>query len=406
MFTGLSYYNLYSNKKAYSPVKLLQTTFDSYISGTDLQIPVYNRYDHTNLSELTMKYVYKGQENILSSIDIEPHSKGVFTIPMDEWSFDNPVYLEIFDVKNRLVDSYVLQLKTEDQIKEPKESSENIHFIDEENYLTIFCENNTRIIFDKTIGQINEIHIHSDTLSFSGPHLNLRTKGKSLIYSYHQINEYDSNWKLNNFSFKQNNNKVTVSIKGKYLDVSSVEFEICISPDGTVVTKYKIMGIPEEYVREIGIKFELDDVIDSLSWKRDAYWSYYPAGHLSTVDGKVSLYSEIQKTYRRAPDKDWVFDTKSFYYDGTDNESICEQLTNIAKATKENIRNYNLHNNGREVLSVFGNSDISCRIAKKGNRIILFVNNEMDYVDLSWGNFQRNIMLNKNYSDEVVIKIK
>ena len=29
----------------------------------------------------------------------------------------------------------------------------------------------------------------------------------------------------------------------------------------------------------------------------------------------------------------------------------------------------------------------------------------MDYIDLSWGNYQRNILLENNYSGEVIIKI-
>ena len=66
---------------------------------------------------------------------------------------------------------------------------------------------------------------------------------------------------------------------------------------------------------------------------------------------------------------------------------------------------YNLYNKGREILSVLGQRDIACRIEKRENSIQLFANNKMDYIDLSWGNFQRNIVLNKMYSDKVVFKI-
>ena len=395
----------WNTKKAYSPVKLLQTTFDNYTSGTALPVPVFNRFDHTNFSELTIKYAYHNQVKILSPIEIKPHTKGTISIPIDEWSADEPVHLEIFDSGNRLVDSYVLRLKTENKIKEQEESPEKLRLIEDENQLIIVCENDTRIIFNKTIGLIKEIQNESGIHSFTGPYINLRTKGRSLRYSNFQINEYNDNWKLKSFSYKQDKNEVTIFVNGRNPKLSTIAFEICISSSGEITTKYHIEKIPKEHIREIGIRFELDNVIDSISWKRDAYWSYYPADHLSAPEGKVSLYSDIPNTYRKAPEKDWAFDSKSFYYDGTDSESISEQLTNIAKATKENIRKFNLYKNGQEVVSVRGDGDVSCRIAKAENKILLFINNEIDYIDLSWGNFQRNILLDKNYSEEVEFKI-
>lgn len=395
----------WNTKKAYSPVKLLQTMFDNYTSGTTLSVPVYNRFDHTNFNELTIKYTYQNQVNILDPADISPHTKGVLFIPVEEWSADEPLYLEIFDADKSLIDSYTLRLKTENIIKEQKETSGKIHLSEDKNQLTVICENDIRIVFDKTIGLIKEIQNKSGTLSFSGPHLNLRTKGKSLRYSNFEINEYNEGWKLHNFSYKQDGDKIIVFVNGKNKKLSTIEFEIWISSSGEIATNYRVKKMPSEHIRELGIRFELEHVIDSISWKRDAFWSDYPAGHLSTSEGKAALYSGIQNTYRKAPEKDWAFDSKSFYYDGTTDELIKERLTNIAKGTKEDISQYRLHGNGREILSVVSDGDASCRIAKTENKILLFINNEMDYIDLSWGNYQRDILLDKDYSGEVVVRI-
>ena len=80
-------------------------------------------------------------------------------------------------------------------------------------------------------------------------------------------------------------------------------------------------------------------------------------------------------------------------------------MSNIAKATKENISKYNLYKEDQEVLSVISNNKVSCRIAKTKDKIQLFINNEMDYIDLSWGNYQRNIILEKAYSGEIILSI-
>ena len=184
-----------------------------------------------------------------------------------------------------------------------------------------------------------------------------------------------------------------------------IDFEITIEPTGQISTKYEVKEIPSGYIREIGIRFDSDNNIDSLSWERDTYWSYYPTNHLSASKGTVTLYSNTPNVYRKAPEKEWIYDTKSFYYNGTDSEKINGQLTFIAKATKENIRDYNLYKAKQKVVSVKGNGDISCRIAKSENGIMLYANNIIDYFNLGWGNYQRNTILDKNYSNEVVIQI-
>jgi hypothetical protein len=395
----------WNTKKAYSPAKLLQTTFDKNLSTNTLSVPVYNRFDHTNFNELIIKYSYGDNEKILAPTDIKPHAKGTLYIPFVSRLIEESVFLEIFDAKNNLIDSYTLSVKTENKTKKQKEPTGKISYSENESHLTIICENSTSIVFNKTTGLIESFKNSSGSFPFSGPHLNIRTKGKSLAYSNYQINEYCSDWKLKKFSFKQLNNEVIVSIKGKYRDISSVDFEILISPNGKITTKYSASKIPKEYIREVGIKFEMDNIFDSLSWKRDSYWSYYPTNHLSTPEGTVALYSDVQSKYRKMPLKEWVLDSKSFYYDGTDNELSGHNLTNIAKATKENVKEYILYRKEQEVVSVTGNGNINCRIAKKENKILLFANNKIDYIDLSWGNYQRNILLDKNYSDEIVLRI-
>jgi hypothetical protein len=63
----------------------------------------------------------------------------------------------------------------------------------------------------------------------------------------------------------------------------------------------------------------------------------------------------------------------------------------MAKATKEHITVYSLNGKDRPGLSVDGDGRKSCRIARNEGRIELMINDMLDYPDLSWGNFQRNI---------------
>ena len=50
----------WATKKAYSPVRLMTTEVASFLSGQRLLLPLYNRFDHTDLDEIKIRYTYKG----------------------------------------------------------------------------------------------------------------------------------------------------------------------------------------------------------------------------------------------------------------------------------------------------------------------------------------------------------
>jgi len=225
------------------------------------------------------------------------------------------------------------------------------------------------------------------------------------MYSYHEIMDYGENWNLKKLSYNLESNAVKVHLKGEIKDLSAVEFSLNISSDGIMKVKYQVKKIPDEFIREIGIRFELENDIDSLSWSRDSYWSYYPSDHLSIRTGTVGLYANDIKYYRTRPEKNWNLDTKSFYYEGTEQESPGDQLTYQAKSTKEDIIEYRLLKENSMILSVQSDGRHSCRIAKNDESLHLFINNEIDYVDLSWGNYQRNIKIKKEYINDISLRL-
>jgi hypothetical protein len=394
----------WNTKKAYSPVKLLTTKIESYSPNSPVHIPIYNRFDHTNINELSIKLIYKGREQFVHPPDIQPHTKGELLFSLEEWTEEEEVVLKFYKNEN-LIDKYKLCLNLQKKIKDNDVLSDTIQIKEDEKSLTVICKNNSAVIFDKTTGQISKIQNASGSFSISGPKINLRTKGELIIKSFNQINEYCIDWQPNSFNYYLKDNDVILEINGEYDSIFPVEFRLVISPIGKITIDYEIENLPKEYIREIGIKFETEDIFDSVSWERNSYWSYYPPDHLSAINGKTALYSNEVKSYRKEPGKNWNSDSKSFFYNGTDDEQLKGQLTNIAKATKENIKKYSLHRNSNKIISILTDRPISCRLAKANKKVILFANNKMDYVDIGWGNYHRNLILGNNYSDNVVFKI-
>ena len=394
----------WNTKKAYSPVKILKTRIKNYVEGDPISLPVHNCFDHTNLSELKIKQTYRGKEKRIESPDVRPGAKETINLEVDQWNEDDPVILEIFR-ENRLIDKYAIRLTSDEDIAEKDKPTGEIGVKETKSTLTIVCGENKRITFDKSTGLLSEIEGPEGTFPLVGPSINLKTKGEtSTYYSNNRINTYFNDWKLKEFNYSKKSKLVSVNIKGEYDRAFPVSYTIGIDSEGSISVQYQLENIPKEYIREMGIKFKLADVFDSISWERNAYWSIYPENHLSSREGKAPLYAGKQKVYRKEPGKSWIKDSKSFFYHGTEDERIGEELTNIAKFTKEQIRRYSLLREDKEVFSVRSTADVNCRLARKGNELMLSINDRSDYVNLSWGNYQRNILPDEKYTDSISLE--
>ena len=236
-------------------------------------------------------------------------------------------------------------------------------------------------------------------MKISGPFLNYKTEGKKINYSTFEIDDYSRKWKLKKFSYIPEKTRVRIDIEGSYKSIS-VDFELTITADGHLKTRYSYSGLPDKFIREAGIRYTLDTVYDEMYWNRQGYWSIYPEEHLSALSGKVQLYSDIIKKYREEPQKRWTKDSKSFYYSGTEPESP-EDLTMAARATKENCLEYSLLRNGKKQLIVAGRGKISCRLEKNGSGLNLYINSILDYTNLNWGNFERMTKPKADCSGEI-----
>ena len=269
--------------------------------------------------------------------------------------------------------------------------------------LTLECGTSLLLHFDLSTGLLRSMQKGPREVAVAGPLLNLRTRGEAVIYSYHRINEYRG-WQLDSLDWEKKGGRVLIRTHGKVAGTIGVSFTLAVDGRGRMDLSYAVDSLPDEYIREVGVMFTLDDGIDAIAWKRQGYWSHYPDLHLSASEGATPLYPEDLKKYRAIPPKDWAFDTKSFYYDGTADELPGTGLTNRAKGTKENILEYSLLMQEQQILTIHADGDVHCRLAKEEGQLHLYIDNAMDYVDLSWGNYQRNLRMRGRWSGSVSVE--
>ena len=391
----------WSVKKAYSPVKILQIKGYDFSKGNTVEIPVYNRFDFTNLKEINLKITSGGKSHIILLPDISPHEKGFITLGSEMIPQEGRMILEFSDNNNNIIDYYELSGSEEKTAIPVADSQGKTGLVTGDSEYTINC-NNMIFHIDRETGLFTSLENHSGRKNFRGPYINFRVLGEQVNYSSYMISDICTEWKLKSFSTEQNSTGVEVLMTGEYRGDIRAEFKMLLANDGSITTDYKVTGLPESFIREAGIRFIFDNIFDTLFWKRDTYWPGYPSGHLSASEGIVPLYTDINKKYRMEPDKDWAYDKKSFFYNGTDDEND-GQLINIARSAKENILEYRLIIKSGGDITVHAKGDKSCRIVNENDQIQLLVNDIVDYPDINWGNYSHRIICKRPFSGSATI---
>jgi beta-galactosidase/beta-glucuronidase len=377
----------WSVKKAYSPVRILKTSGYETVSGKTIKIPVYNRFDFTNLNELTASLTLGETKISLKLPDIPPHSKGIIQAVIPEIEDKADLQLEFFGQQGELVDLYRFETSEMNSgITQSVSKTVSLTTVDTE--YSVKCEDGTNLVFDRATGLISSFRKGELNHSFRGPYLNFRTMGQTMLSNADLV----KTWKVISVSAETRDNEVVVTTKGLINRNIKADYSIKVNGDGTFVTEYSFSGLPAGLIREAGIQFMADNIFDTLSWKRDTYWKGYPYESLCGPEGRMPIFTEQNRQYRQEPQKEWIYEKKSFFYNGTGDETS-DQLTNIARSTKAGIHEYSLEMKTGGSLSVTANADKSCRIAEENGNTRIIISDIVDYPDIAWGNYSANISL-------------
>jgi len=391
----------WNTKKAYSPLKVLIDEIIDFRAGSPILIPVYNRFNHTNLMEITAKWSYEGKEHIAKFHNIEPFEKGELQISPADWQKGKFINIKFFQNDTMLVDEYNLRLGKR-EAKLPVMEAGNIKAEELREGKVKIEGNGFTALLNKTTGLLENIVKGADTIIKSGPWLHLRY----LLGDYRSvvpIEEAKDNCKPGEVGFEMKDGFFVIKTKGSNEKIN-LEYIIKIAANGTIEIVYTIDGITEKSkAEEIGLKFITGNSFDSLIWDRKSYWNSYPAIHLGMSVGKVSLRERNDNIYRQKPGDVWEYDNKSFYYNGL---GISDDLSYLAGSMKENIYTYSLSTPVESTITVFSDSDNSCRLAKKDNGFILYINRFWDYPSLSGNNYMKNEQIPQHFSDTIYLKIK
>lgn len=376
----------WGTKKAYSPTKIYMKQINEFVAHKELEVPVHNRFDHTNFNELKIVWKYGDRKGELDHVVVLPHQKGKLVFPANNWNPEEKLNICFYQNDTLLVDEYNIQLG-EKRINLPVCSKGKLTFNETDGLITI-VGGEFSVEVNKQNGLLQNMIMGNELLIQSGPYVNLTMPGQSIQYSTVEMDDYAKNWKLSEMQFSLVDGVAVIETKGTY-DKISAAFTIRMDEQGVINIDYVIENvIADKYIQQAGVKFLTGDVFETLTWDRNAYFTAYPPDDLGCVSGDVSLSEKPEMTYRQEPQHAWAMDTKNYYYFGL--EPILP-YTNRVRSLKENIYSYSLKTRNNCHLEVVSNGHQACRFDKVNNENTLIINDQWDYNSLLWGNYSKQI---------------
>ena len=391
----------WATKKAYSPVRLMTTEVASFLSGQRLLLPLYNRFDHTDLDEIKIRYTYKGVEKELPAPSIAPHQKGLLVIPAEAWEEGELLSICFYTATGELLDAEQVSLGSDYHVRLADSEASPVNgvlLVEETAGMMTIKGDGFEIPFSKETGLICNATSKGQVIIEKGPFLHLdinlnHLTGAEVRKSARKFLTSDSDWKKQSLTYTRKEGTGEVALSGFYQDVQ-IDILIRISPAGEMNVSYVVAGQPNGYLRETGLSFYLPERLDYLQWERKGMWSCYPEGAFAGNTGETSLYNPKQVRYGENPAQPWLADTHNYYYWADAGTNCDRPLTQMAKGMKENIYRYTLSATGGGAGLTVCSSDASlaCRTSKRGDgQLMLYINNRWDYPEIAWGNYCKTL---------------
>ena len=391
----------WATKKAYSPVRLMTTEVASFLSGQRLLLPLYNRFDHTDLDEIKIRYTYKGVEKELPAPSIAPHQKGLLVIPAETWEEGELLSICFYTATGELLDAEQVSLGSDYHVRLADSEASPVNGVlqvEETAGMMTIKGDGFEIPFSKETGLISNATSKGQVIIEKGPFLHLdinlnHLTGAEVRKSARKFLTSDSDWKKQSLTYTRKEGAVEVALSGFYQDVQT-DILIRISPAGEMNVSYVVAGQPNGYLRETGLSFYLPERLDYLQWERKGMWSCYPEGAFAGNTGETSLYNPKQVRYGENPAQPWSADTHNYYYWADAGANCDRPLTQMAKGMKENIYRYTLSATGVKAgLTVCSpDASLACRTSKRGDgQLMLYINNRWDYPEIAWGNYCKTL---------------
>ncbi|MBX3255734.1 MAG: hypothetical protein KF862_16490 [Chitinophagaceae bacterium] len=393
----------WNTRKAYSPVKVLTTNFNTTVKAVPISIPVKNRYNHINLDEITLKVTQKGKTTSYKLPALEPHEEGIVTIKPP--FADGELMLRFYDRAQNLIDEEMIEIGAKPGAPSPKPSNEMWNIAGNDSVL-ILRSNNKEIRLHKSTGQLLAASVNGEKVIDGAIRFTLFVPDKPNVLK-ESGGKFTGDFIVGNALIDQSEkNKITIKAEGS-VDKYPIQITSAYYADGRIETTYFADSIPKQ-TWQIGVAIPIADAVNNYEWKRKGYWTTYPKDHLSAHEGTAHRYTNVVEQYRVKPGYPVAFGMHDYYLTGT-NTAIKAEMpgSEIYRAAKENILSMTIKSHDKAVMEVVSDGKQAGKISILPNgKQELLVLNKLDYWVLSWGNYQGTVNASSEITGKVSLSLK
>ncbi|MFN8009209.1 MAG: glycoside hydrolase family 2 TIM barrel-domain containing protein [Terriglobia bacterium] len=369
-------------KKLHSPVRVETLQVGVPEVGAPLRLKVQNRYEFTNLSELSVVWDHSGDSGQLHA-DISPGATGEVTIPVrGPVKSGSTLRVRFLDLTGELVDEEQILIGEETTVAPPSLTPAPFQFREESLLAGEFATligSNFELTFEKRGRGIKRLMVDGRQVMYSTPSLHIQPADASM-------SDLPSPWTWRPGSpikIEKSNGNVVATAVGKYRDAEGT-FVYRVTPTGALDISYDFIYLgPEIRAREIGMELSVPVRMDRLGWKRRGEWSSYPADHIGRNEGSAKAHSGIVPA---------TPPVNSYAEDDT------PLGTNDFRSTKRNIKHASIMDANGYGLFIESNGEQHLRAGVEPDRIAVFVN------DWFGGTASRAEEWNENYGKGRLLK--
>jgi hypothetical protein len=354
-------------KKTYSPIRVTDRDKPLAVGATDLKIPIENRYNFSNLSEVKIDWVI-GSEKGIATADIPPRTNGTLEIHLAkptvageslELNFTDPrgfvCETEFLKVQTS-PDSGTAPVMTPVSIQEPDSSGEfhSAHtrfHVDHQSGAFAIDANGKQII--NGMGLVL-LPLNQDSGSDGG------VAGNDYHNHILPFTPCCTDWKLK--SVTVDSTKTKLRIEGSYTEASGA-YTLQFTTDGGIILNYAFTTAKAIKPRQWGVVFTLPSSFDTLGWERNAQWTAYPADHIGRPVGTAKanpIHRDAVEQPRLVMSNPWALDTMDLG-------------SNDFRSTKFHIRRVSLCDGDGRGLEIKSDGSASARAWVDGSTIHLLI---------------------------------
>ena len=315
-------------RKIFSPLRLLTSTLPQPAHGRPLVIAIENRHNFTDLAELGFTWTLGAQLGS-AKVSAPPGGVGNLEIPVSapgpEGTF---LMVKAISPRGYVVDEWQIALGHDApaatlELAAPSGAVSLVEtarsFVIHGAGFSLSIDAETGAITDskgddgETLMRGPELFIlplnpdNGGSVQMTGPTGNIAPFSDSC-----------HNWKLSGITARATGGEVELQIDGAYSEATG-GFTLRVGRGGAMTVNYRFTILEGTAIdpRQIGVGFGLSLACQTLSWRRQARWSLYPADHIGRPTGKTRAFTPGAATSglagpRTSPTLPWSEDASPY----------------------------------------------------------------------------------------------